>query len=104
MAFTVAKDHNIETFCSIEPAWIIGEVLLVLHHLRALVDEFNIGRINEHPLGDRVDWTKFGSLLAGYLKARPGLRYYIKRTLRPHLPAGATWNTLGEETTPQRDP
>jgi DNA repair photolyase len=98
MAFTVAKDHGIETFCSVEPAWIIGEVLLVLHHLRRLVDTFNIGRLNEHPLGDGVDWAKFGALLGGYLREQPGLRYYLKRTLRPHMPEGTTWDTRAAET------
>ena len=99
-AFQIAKDHGIRTWCSVEPGWEIGEVLLVIHHLRSVVDEFFIGRLNEHPLADTVDWHKFGALLGGYLKNRGGLRYYIKRSLRPYIPKGVDYDTREQPTCP----
>ena len=68
-----AQGAGIQTWASIEPVIIPPESLVVIERAIPYVDEFKIGKLNHHPLANKIDWGKF------YREAKRLMEKYNKK-------------------------
>ncbi len=76
-----AHDLGIETWASLEPVIDPAQSLELIRLTHPFIDLFKVGRLNYHPLGNRIDWNAFGHAAQELLEAL-GKSYYLKFDLR----------------------
>lgn len=84
----VFHDQGIFTWASLEPTIDAASSLKIIRETHSFVNLFKIGKANYIPnVAKNVDWRAY-TLEAVNLCEQLGARYYIKRDLQEHLPAG----------------
>lgn len=72
---------GIPTWASLEPVLNPASALQIIRETHSFVDLFKIGRLNHHPLAERINWRQFGLDAVGLCESL-GVAYYIKDDLR----------------------
>lgn len=79
-----AKEQGLRTWASIEPVIDPEQSLALIRETAQFVDIFKVGKLNHHPLAEKIDWRDFG-LKAVKLLRELNKPFYIKRDLRAYL-------------------
>jgi len=79
---------GIPTWVSLEPVLDPDSALQIIRQTSSFVDLFKIGKLNHHPMAERIDWADFATRAIGLCEScsKP---YYVKRDLAVFLPPRA---------------
>jgi len=83
-ALKCAKENGIQTWVSLEPIIELEETLEVIQNTYQFVDLYKIGKLNYHPLAEKIDWVDVLDKVIKELK-HFGCQYYIKKDMLPYL-------------------
>ena len=85
-AIRAFHEAGIPTWVSLEPVLNPASALEIIRQIHPIVDLFKIGKLNHHPLADRIDWATFAAGAVALCESL-GQPYYIKDDLAAFLPA-----------------
>jgi DNA repair photolyase len=80
-------ETGIPTWVSLEPVLSPDSAIAIIEQTHTFVDLFKIGKLNHHPMAERIDWADF-ALRAVHLCESLDHPYYIKDDLAAFLPDG----------------
>ena len=88
---TIAKFHaaGIPTWVSLEPVLDPELAIEIIQRIHPITDLFKIGKLNYHPMADKIDWSAF-VLRSIHICESLNQPYYIKHDLAAFLPKGVT--------------
>lgn len=78
---------GIPTWVSLEPVLNPDSAIEIIRQTHSFVDLFKIGKLNHHPLAERIDWADFAARAVALCESLDH-PYYIKDDLAAFLPAG----------------
>jgi len=87
-ALQAFHEAGVQTWVSLEPVLDPAAALGIIEETHQYVDLYKIGRLNHHPLGDRIDWSSFGQNAVA-LCERLGKAYYVKHDLKAAMLPGS---------------
>lgn len=77
-------DEGIPTWVSLEPVLNPASSVEIIRRTHEFVDLFKVGKLNHHPLENRIDWSAFANQAVDLLESL-GKPYYVKVDLLPYL-------------------
>lgn len=80
------SEAGVATWVSLEPVIDPQQSLEVIRVTNEFVDMYKVGKLNHHPLANKIDWKAF-AIEAVELLERRGKTYYVKHDLRKYLPS-----------------
>lgn len=83
---TIRSFHaaGIETWVSLEPVINPSNALGIIRSTYEIVDLYKVGKLNYHPLANKIDWRNFGAEVVTLLELLKK-KYYIKEDLQKYL-------------------
>jgi DNA repair photolyase len=79
-----AKDHNIYTWVSLEPARSLEDIKKIIAATYYVVDHYKLGKWNYDPRAKDINWYKFVAEVIEQFE-KYGCDYYIKEDLRGYV-------------------